>query len=182
MEERWNLFVRETPGWLHGFQKATKVSIALEVGHQAGETSCWTNPLKVIGSKWAYYRHSLETLTIHQLLPGDALKLPVCRRCLVLTIPWAAMRAARVLLPEVPGVQSERRTSCPPTSVRSMSISTASACSALSYSTTPKPRTGLPSSWASYKGKKDKINSWIKKHKTENPTLSPLNDVEELGS
>lgn len=64
----------------------------------------------------------------------------------VLTIPWAAMRAARVLLPEVPGVQSDRRTSWPPTSVRSISISMASACSALSYSTTPKPRTGLPSS------------------------------------
>jgi len=69
--------------------------------------------------------------------------------CDILTIPWAAMSAAKVLLPEVPGVQSDRRTSCPPTSVRSISISTASACSALSYSTTPKPRTGLPSSWAS---------------------------------
>lgn len=64
----------------------------------------------------------------------------------ILTIPWAAMSAARVLLPEVPGVQSARRTSWPPTSVRSISIRTASACSALSYSTTPKPRTGLPSS------------------------------------
>lgn len=70
--------------------------------------------------------------------------------CFILTIPWAAMSAARVLLPEVPGVQSDRRTSCPPTRVRSISISTASACSALSYSTTPKPRTGLPSSWASW--------------------------------
>lgn len=68
----------------------------------------------------------------------------------LLTIPCAAMRAAKVLLPEVPGVQSERRTSCPPTRVRSISVSTASACSALSYSTTPKPLNGLPSSWASY--------------------------------
>lgn len=69
---------------------------------------------------------------------------------IILTIPCAAMSAARVLLPEVPGVQSDRRTSCPPTTVRSISISTASACSALLYSTTPKPRTGLPSSWASW--------------------------------
>lgn len=69
-----------------------------------------------------------------------------CDHSIVLTIPWAAMSAARVLLPEVPGVQSDRRTSWPPTSVRSISINMASACSALSYSTTPKPRTGLPSS------------------------------------
>lgn len=69
----------------------------------------------------------------------------------ILTIPWAAMSAAKVLLPEVPGVQRDRRTSCPPTWVRSISIRTASACSALSYSATPKPRNGLPSSWASWK-------------------------------
>lgn len=91
-------------------------------------------------------KHSSPTSNILQL--GDELAWKKTSLKL-LTIPWAAMSAARVLLPEVPGLQSDRRTSCPPTRVRSMTVSTASACSAFSYSTTPNPRIGLPSSCAS---------------------------------